>query len=671
VNILETSGSGWGAGAGITHSNPRLLPGNVDDAGLDLREFLRVVLKHWTLMLGVLCAVLLVAGLYVLTATPVWQATVTVKLPEADKGSDPLKELMALNGSSDPVETYMEVARSFNVAMRAARAVSLTSAEQFSEYKDITEAAEVLLKKELVTVTNVKMSNILVFHVQVQDPQLAVNLANAWAQAFIDTNLDFQRIGATSRRNFIDAQLAEVKVDLTNGEEALRRLSQRQGTLHSSVGVATGSSGETNPLAALQTKVEDLQIERSDLASRYGPEYPRVKEVEAEYKEARDSLDRQMNKLPVNEMEYTRQAREVKADETIYNLLLEKGQEARISENVDDSGIVVVDVARAPHLPVAPQKARIMLLSLLAGILLSLGAAWSLERWLDEVGGETEMAELSGLPVLAMVPDWKAEIRGTLAEKGLTQLQSVSATEQRHDPASLIHSAHLKHTYFNEAFRVLRTNLEFSSVDRELKSFSILSANAWEGKTLLNANLALALAATGKKVLLVDADLRKPRVHSLFKVGVRKDQGLPLLLSGQSKNLDKYLFRGPVPGLWLLPCGVLVPNPSELLGSVALSMALTAMKKRFDHVVFDASPILPVTDGVVLSTRLDGVAVMARFEQTRRVELKRALEYLAAVKAPVLGTILNAVDMRKYSYAYGYGSRYYSYHDKRNKFLEP
>jgi capsular exopolysaccharide synthesis family protein len=259
-----------------------------------------------------------------------------------------------------------------------------------------------------------------------------------------------------------------------------------------------------------------------------------------------------------------------------------------------------------------------------------------------------------------MVSDWRAELRG--GSVGKAGKGGPATADARHDTDGLISKAGLKRTYYNEAFKVLRTNLAFSEVDRKLKSFAVLSPNAREGKTLVNANLALALAATGKKVLLVDADLRKPGLHKLFKLDVRKDQGLPLLLSGQGDDPKAHIFPGPVPGLWIMPCGVLAPNPSELLGSAALARILGALTARFDHVVFDTSPVLPVTDGVVLATRLDGVALLARFERTRRVEFKRALEHLSAVKAPVLGTILNAVDLRKYSYAYGYGNKHYSYY---------
>jgi tyrosine-protein kinase Etk/Wzc len=653
------------SGTGDTQKEPSKslasAQGPEDERELDSREILHIFVKRWRVVAGVAAAMLLLALGYLCVATPVWEATATVKLPDGNKGNDPLKELAALSSSSDPVETYMEVARSFNVAIRAAQKSNLMAYGQFASATDLTAAAESLLRGEVVKVSNVKMSDILAFDVQVQDRGLAVRLANAWADAFIDANLDFERAGATSRRNFIDTQLAGIRLELTNGEVSLEQLAQHQQVLHPD---AASAGTRDNPIVDLQTRVQDLLIERSDLASRYSSNYPRVREVNAEYKSAVAELDRQMKKMPVNDMDYTRLERDVKADETIYNLLLEKDQEARIEENVDDSGIVVLDAARPSQRPVSPRKAKILVLALMAGILFGCTAAWTLERWRDEVGGETEIARLSGLPVLALISDWREELRDSGNQPSKSKGQVPPAEEIRHDPSSLIITPKLKHTYFSESYRILRTNLAFSGVDRELKSFSIVSPNAMEGKTLTNANLALALAATGKKVLLVDADLRKPSIHKLFGLPATKEQGLPMLLSGQVPDLDAHLHAGPVPGLWLLPCGVVAPNPSELLGSEALVAALKAMKERFDHVVFDVSPILAVTDGVVLAQRLDGIAVLVRFEQTRRVELKRALEYLSVVHAPVVGTILNAVDMRKYSYTYGYGGRYYSYHEK-------
>ncbi|MGH7441546.1 MAG: GumC family protein, partial [bacterium] len=205
-------------------------PERPEDQDFDFRNFLRIVLKHHKLMAGVFAAVVGLALAYCLTAKRTWEGTVSVKLPDAtsDSGGAALQAIMSLSSASDPIQTYMEIAQSYNVGMRAARAVDLTASAQFASAKSLYAAVGGLLKGA-VTVTNTKDSNILVFHVEVQDPNLAARLANAWAQAFIAANLDFERTGASSRRAFIETQMAQVKDNLTKGEEALKRLAQRQG----------------------------------------------------------------------------------------------------------------------------------------------------------------------------------------------------------------------------------------------------------------------------------------------------------------------------------------------------------------------------------------------------------------------------------------------------------
>ena len=237
-------------------------------------------------------------------------------------------------------------------------------------------------------------------------------------------------------------------------------------------------------------------------------------------------------------------------------------------------------------------------------------------------------------------------------------------TAPRHDPSYLIFAQNFQHSHYAESFKSLRTNLSFTSTAKDLKTLSVLSPGREEGKTLTNSNLALALAMAGKKVCLIDADLRKPSVHKAFGIKVSPKKGLPMLLSGQASPAGM-IVRGPVPGLKLLPCGVHAPNPAELMGSPRLPKLIAWLKARFDYVVFDAAPLLPVTDSVALAPHLDGVILLARFESTRRNDLRRALEQLHGVKAKTLGTLLNAVDMNKYAYAYGYGKRYYAYNDKK------
>ena len=354
--------------------------------------------------------------------------------------------------------------------------------------------------------------------------------------------------------------------------------------------------------------------------------------------------------MPKNQMSYQRLGRDVQVDQGLYTALLGQLQEARIAENVDDSGIVVIDKARVDRKAIAPRTAQVLLWSFLLSLLLGLAVAVGQERVLGHVGGETELRQTTGLPVLGMLPDWRKEDGAA----------GIPVDAPRHDPRFLVSAPHFKHSYYAESFKRLRTNLGYTDLGLGLRSLSVLSSDRAEGKTLTNANLALTLALAGKRVCLVDADLRSPSVHRLFGLRVKPLQGLPLLLSGQGA-LAKMVVPGPVPRLTLLPCGVDAPNPSELLGSPRLAKLVKELNRRYDYVVFDGAPILPVTDSIILASQLDGVLLLARFEQTRRHDLVRAQEHLKAAKIRVLGTVLNAVDMKKYSYTYGYGNRVYGY----------
>jgi tyrosine-protein kinase Etk/Wzc len=618
---------------------------------IDLREIWRMVVKHARLM-GIItgCGVFLALA-YVLITPPTFEASVTVKVPDSHGGGGVLKDLAMLSATSDPMETYLEVAHSTNVATRAAASSNLRQQAEYSGFQSDEEA--VAAAKTRVSTSTVKLSNLLVIKAQSRDPQFSAKLADAWGQGFIAANVDFTRSGAASKRQFIEGQLALFKEHLIQGEEVQRHLAVSQKSLSSLSNNGNNARGEYDPVINLKSQVMSLEIDRATLASRYSADHPALREIEAKIKEAQAQLNREMASLPKNEMDYLRVSRDVKVDESVYNMLLEKLQEARIAENVDDSGIVVVDKAQIPRQRLAPRRSRIVLMSLLLSMLASLGVAFVLERLLDQVGGEEELKRLAGLPVLGLIPDWRVE-------------QALPSSTVRHDPSYLIFAQNFQHSHYAESFKSLRTNLSFTDVEKDLKVLSVLSPGREEGKTLTNSNLALALAMAGKKVCLVDADLRKPSVHKAFGVKVGPKKGLPLLLSGQASAAGM-LQKGPVPGLKLLPCGVHAPNPAELMGSPRLPKLIAWLKARFDYVIFDAAPLLPVTDSVALAPHLDGVILLARFESTRRTDLRRALEQLHGVKAKVLGTLLNAVDMNKYSYAYGYGRKYYSYGSKDKK----
>ncbi|WP_027965268.1 CpsD/CapB family tyrosine-protein kinase [Halalkalibacillus halophilus] len=205
----------------------------------------------------------------------------------------------------------------------------------------------------------------------------------------------------------------------------------------------------------------------------------------------------------------------------------------------------------------------------------------------------------------------------------------------------------------SEQYRTLRTNLQFSAVDTELRSIVITSSSPSEGKSLTTANLAVAFAQQGKSVLLIDADLRKPTVHYTFRIN--NTFGLSNLLIGEH-TLEDCVTNSKVDNLDILPCGPVPPNPSELLGSRSMQKLIDTAKESYDMVIFDSPPVLAVTDSQVLANHTDGVLLVVRSKKTEKDAASRAKELLVQAKANVLGVVLNDKDTKEGEYFYYYGN---------------
>lgn len=205
----------------------------------------------------------------------------------------------------------------------------------------------------------------------------------------------------------------------------------------------------------------------------------------------------------------------------------------------------------------------------------------------------------------------------------------------------------------SEQYRTLRTNLQYSSIDKELETILITSTAPSEGKSLTAANLAVVFAQQGKKVLLIDADMRKPTVHYTFRIN--NTFGLSNYLIGEHP-LEKVVHNVKVDNLSIIPCGPIPPNPSELLGSKAMKKLIEEAKAHFDMIIFDSPPVLAVTDSQILSNLVDGVLLVVRSKQTEKEMAIKARDLLKQAKANVLGVVLNdkTIDRSKdYYYYYG------------------
>lgn len=304
-------------------------------------------------------------------------------------------------------------------------------------------------------------------------------------------------------------------------------------------------------------------------------------------------------------------------------------------------GPSIVDAATVPKSPSSPKPLRNAVIGLFVGLILGIGVALLRER-LDDGISSRAVAERAagGRPILGMIPvveAWRA--------KGAHHL--ALAEDPRSNAA--------------EAYRTLRTAAQFVSIDKPIKTIAVTSSRPGEGKTTVTANLAVAFARAGQRVVVLSADLRRPRIHEFF--GVSNRVGLTSVLLGTVPMSEAVLPVEGEDGLSIVPAGPLPPNPAEILALNGVVDVVESLMQRADVVLIDCPPVLPVADALLLSRLADGVLVLASTRSTSRRELARTFEMLDQVDAPTVGLVLNQVPTSGSGYDYGYGYGYYSSDD--------
>jgi len=335
---------------------------------------------------------------------------------------------------------------------------------------------------------------------------------------------------------------------------------------------------------------------------------------------------------------------QARSSRDLYDILYAKLQEANIDAGNSATNVTVADPARPPGNPWVPQPFLFIVLSLFGGLLLGMGLAYLIESQDDTLTDSFQVETMSNLPVLGMIPFNRVE------------------TKPREGPLAAESSAFLvsPESATAESFRSLRSGLTLSGVGRKLRVISITSALPGEGKSFTVYNLGLAFAATGLKVLIIDADLRRPRQHALFRVA--REEGLTDLLAGL-KSFDEVLAVHPLePNLWLLSAGRQSPLASELLESDEIEKVIKAARERFDLVLIDNPPVLPVADAIIVGIHCDGTIGLLRAGRTSRKALRRFVQTLARNRIHILGLVIEAVDMSATEYRSVYGYNVQSYY---------
>ncbi|MCK6553721.1 polysaccharide biosynthesis tyrosine autokinase [Candidatus Binatia bacterium] len=373
--------------------------------------------------------------------------------------------------------------------------------------------------------------------------------------------------------------------------------------------------------------------------------------------------------------------RDVESNQELYNTLLSQAKEQDLLTNgFRWTGVNLVDRAVVPRVPTFPKTKRNLAMGLFLGLMAGAFGAILLDRLDTRIHTPEDIAEWLHLPSLGVIPDFQRVLQIPAYGKPALEAPAVgdgNGNEGGHGNGSgggrQVVTVTNPGSVISEAYRSIRTNILFSSPGNPPKTVLVTSSQASEGKTVTTINLAVSLAMSGSNVCVIDADMRHPSCHQPLKVP--SEPGLSNVLTGQCELADA-VVRSPMLsgkngdrsrfGLYVLPAGPPPPNPAELVGSAVMNEVLATLSENFDFVLVDSPPILPVTDSVVMATKTDGVVVVVKASEWGRDVVGKALSHLDAVRARVLGVVLNSVDVKRggssYYYYRHYHGGYYGYY---------
>lgn len=710
---------------------------------LDLAIYWRLLLKHRLLIAGCFCAALVIGAALTFLMTPIYTAKATLQIDReaarvfnAEEGA-PTENLMQ---GEEFFQTQYGLLRSRSLSERVMENLGLASSNAALEALGIEapkavgnaarqtadrRAAALLALQSNLSVTPVRGSRLVAVGYDNPDPVVAARIANAFAENFIQSNIDRKFESSRYAREFLEERISQTKERLEAAERQLVAYAANQQIISVSEPSADGTDrGSTqsltsNSLVAINAALARVRAERvaaeerwrsassSDLMTLpevlqnpsiqrlteqravldaeyqqklavYQPDYPEMVRLRAQIDEAdgqirtiasnirtsirsqyevsanqERSLQAQVSGLTGDvldlrdrSIQYNILQRELDTTRTLYEGLLQRYKEVGVTGGVTANNISIVDPATVPREPSKPSLPLNLILAALFGLGAGILAALVLEALDETLATPDDVEKKLGIPVLGVIP---------LLDKGQTTSAALSDIRSG----------------FSEAYYSLRTALQFSTPDGAPSSLLVSSARPAEGKSTTAYAVALNLARVGKRVLLVDGDLRNPSMHRV--IGVENERGMSNLLSG-SADLAAVAQRTNQENLFFIPCGPLPPNPAELWGGDRLRQFLVEANNNFDHVVFDGPPVLGFADSPLLAASVQGVLFVLEARGTRRGQARGALRRIQVGRAHLLGAVLTKFSTKAttyggydYAYDYNYGSEQGGTESKKGK----
>jgi capsular exopolysaccharide synthesis family protein len=700
-----------GGGLALPGQWSQAAPPSQGGMDLNLQTIWRIVHEWRWLILGSVAVALAGAIVVTLLTTPLYKASAIIEInPPSVEILDNQKGQAVVPNDKEFLATQYGLLGSRSLAQRVAQELNLASNEAIVP-GDADRATKLKMATGMLRsnfeIEPVQASRLIEISFVAADPQLAAQVTNSFADNFINSNLERRYEASSYARSFLERQIANVKRDLERSERQLVGYAQQQGIINLG-GSEPGSSSDagslqgaslnalnsalaqaqtrriaaeqayrqagagaraevTSSTAGLRAQRAGLEAEYNEKLSRFRPEYPdmvalraridalgqainaeagqvsgsRASTLRAEYQAALAAerilqgrvtqLKGSVLNLRGRSIQYNILQREVDTNRSLYDALLQRYKEIGVAGGIGKNLVSVVDRAEVPGAPFKPNLLLNLAVGLAIGLAAGLGAALALEFMNDTIKTPDDVREKLNLASLGVIPK---------------KIGQVSVSEELKDQSSPV----------SEAYFSLRTSLQFTTDHGAPETLLITSTRAAEGKSSTTLALAQNFARLGNRVLLIDADLRKPA----FVTGADPTEGLSKLLTNHDA-LEDHVLKTEHESLWLLPCGPLPPNPAELLASPRLKALINEASSNFDIVIVDGPPVLGLADAPLLGAVCRGTLMVVESGKTRTTAAVDAVNRLRAAGSHMVGAVLTKFKHQSHGYGYGYSYEPYKY----------
>lgn len=692
-------------------------PYEEEGGGFDFWGVMRTLFRRKFMILAIMILGTTAAALLTLREVPLYRATATIEIQRQETRIIESAEVEpVVVADSEYMATQYALLKSRALAERTVELLDLSNNELYADQslgreERLRSAAEYIGRN--LQVAPEGRSRVVKVSFVSADPGDAAQIANTVVDSFIEGSLERKFNTTAYARKFLEERLVTAKTALEGAERRLVDYAQQEDILE--IGTSNGNTSlDLDSLVALNAELAKAQSERisaeqtyremlsnaattefldsedlkrlralrSELTAEYQemlgtfkPDYPdmvklqaRIDAVDAEIETEKasirtaseatfkaalareQSLNQRIEELKGSvqdqrgrKIEYTILQREVDTARTQYEALLQRLKEVSIAGGVGSSQVSVVDEAIVPALPFEPNLSRVLIQALILSLAAGIGLAFMLNYIDDTIKTPEDVKQKLGLAAVGVIP----KVKGAKAD---------SITDALGDPRSPI----------TEAFYSARTALEFTTTSGAPRSLVVTSSRPSEGKTSTTVSLGMSFARSGRRVLIIDADLRKPS----FVANSKDSVGLSGLLTGD-EPLDANVIGSSTEGLFLLPSGVIPPNPAELLSSPRLPALIEEAGEIFDIVIIDSPPLLGFADAPILGSVCDATIVVIESGSIRRPAAQRTIERLMESRSNVVGVVLTKFDAKKSGYEsgyyyYSYGRGAYAYGSKRS-----